>query len=295
MKPAPFDLYVPTSLAEATALLAELGDDAKPLAGGQSLVPLMNFRLARPTALIDLRSVPELQGMTIDRDGQLCCGALVRQRRLEHDPAARGGWAILGDAIPLIGHVAIRNRGTIGGSLAHADPAAELPAVCMALGAEFVAASTSGRRTIPVDDFFDTVFTTALEPDELLVEVKLPAVPARTGDAWSEFARRHGDFAVVGVAARVTIARDGTCASAALVLAGAASTPLRVTQLGNAAQGAHPGQELWEELANIAATAASPPEDAHGDAKFRRRLVRVIAQRALATAAERATEQRERE
>lgn len=217
MKPAAFGLHTPTSLAEATALLGELGDDAKPLAGGQSLVPLMNFRLARPTALIDLRCIPELQGLTNHDDGTLRCGALVRQRRLEQDPTINRGWAMLRDALPLIGHVAIRNRGTIGGSLTHADPSAELPAVCMALGAEFEVASASSRKTIPVDDFFEMAFATALKPDELLVEVKLPHVPAHTGDAWSEFARRHGDFGVIGMAARVTIAPDGTCSRTSAV------------------------------------------------------------------------------
>jgi aerobic carbon-monoxide dehydrogenase medium subunit len=192
VKPAPFAYHRPASLDEALTLLAE-DDDAKPLAGGQSLVPMLNFRLARPSALVDLGSIDELTGIRVE-DGVLVVGATTRQWDLEHSPDA---FPLLRDALGFVGHTATRCRGTVGGSLAHADPTAELPVCAVALGAEMVVAGPSGRRTIPAEEFFVSVFTTALQPGELLVEVRFP-IPGRS--AFEEHAHRHGDFAVVCVA-----------------------------------------------------------------------------------------------
>lgn len=294
MKPAPFELYSPSSVAEAVDLLAEHDGEAKLLAGGQSLVPLMNFRLAQPEVLVDLGRVAPLRGIRLGPDDVLHVGAMTRHRDLEHDADARRGWALLDDAVPTIGHVAIRNRGTIGGSLAHADPAAELPAVLVALGGAVITESPRGSRRIAADDFFQMIFTTALEPDELITEVVFPPVPVGVGDAWLKFARRHGDFAVVGVAARVELLPDGACGHAALVLAGAASVPLNVAGVDDIVRDREPSDGLWTELGAHAARGISPPDDLHGSAAYRRHLVSVLSRRALATAHDRASPKRER-
>ena len=193
MKPAPFDYHRPGSLDEALALLAE-DPDAKPLAGGQSLVPMLNFRLARPTALVDLNGIDELTAIRVE-DGVLVVGAMTRQWDLEHSPEA---FALLREALAFVGHTATRCRGTVGGSLVHADPTAELPVCALALGAELVVTGPAGRRTIPAEEFFLSVFMTALEPGELLVEIRFP--PPAGGSAFEEVAHRDGDFAVVCVA-----------------------------------------------------------------------------------------------
>src|SRR5881628_249850 len=202
MKPAAFDYFTPVTVDEAVALLAEHGGEAKPLAGGQSLIPAMNFRLARPAALVDLNRIPELSYVRAEPDGgALVIGAMTRQRALERSDVVRRAAPLMAEAMPYVAHPQIRNRGTVGGSVAHADPAAELPAVTLALEARFRARSRSGERTIPAAEFFKGLLETALEPDELLVEIAIPHSPARSGYAFAEVARRHGDYALVGVAA----------------------------------------------------------------------------------------------
>ena len=217
MKPAPFAYQAPASLEAALELLARHGGDAKILAGGQSLIPVMNFRLAEPALLVDINRLAELDFIRADEDGTLRIGAMTRQRRLERDPLVAARAPLLHEAMPFIAHPQIRNRGTFGGSLAHADPAAELPALAVALGARFRLRRAGGDRWVEAGDFFAGLFTTALAPDEMLVEAAIPPSPARTGWAFLEIARRHGDYAQVGLAARVTLDESGRCREARLV------------------------------------------------------------------------------
>jgi CO/xanthine dehydrogenase FAD-binding subunit len=220
MKPAPFDYVAPHSIAAA---LAALGEDAKPLAGGQSLVPLLNFRLARPATLVDLNGVAELAYIRRS-EGTLRIGALTRQATLERSSVVARGWPLLTKAVRHVAHPAVRNRGTVGGSVAHADPAAELPVALVALDARFhVRSAMRGARTIAAADFFEAPLMTALEPDELLVEIEVPPSPDGARSAFHEFARTHGDFALAGVA----VVRAGTD-HAAIALLGAGPTPVRV-------------------------------------------------------------------
>ena len=209
MKPAPFEYERPESLGEALHLLARHGDEGKILAGGQSLIPVMNFRLAQPAVLIDVNRLGELDFVRAGDDGGLRIGALVRQARLEREALVAERAPLLAEAVPWVAHPQIRNRGTVGGSIAHADPAAELPAVMVALDARFRLARESGERWVSAAEFFGGLFATALAPEELLVEIALPAWPARHGACFSEVARRHGDYAMAGVAAVVACGEDG--------------------------------------------------------------------------------------
>ena len=218
MKPAPFRYFAPRSLAEALALVAEHGYDGKVIAGGQSLVPTMNFRLAQPAVLVDLNRVQELFYLYREPDGGLRIGAMTRQRTVERSDLVAQRAPLLHATMPHIAHAQIRNRGTIGGSLAHADPSAELPAVMVALGARFrLARAQRGERWVAAADFYQGLFTTALEPDELLVEIETPPMPAASGWSIQEIARRPGDYAIVGVAATVQLDAAGRCSAARLV------------------------------------------------------------------------------
>lgn len=287
MKPAAFAYYRPTSVAEALSLLAHLGDEAKPLAGGQSLVPLMNFRLARPAHLVDLNRIEELRSIRTE-NGELRIGAMTRQRQLERSAYAVGDWSLLGEAIRYIGHVQIRNRGTVGGSLAHADPAAELPAVMTALDAQLVVRGASGQRTISAGDFFDGAYTTVLEPTELLVEIRVPAPAQRTGAAFQEVSSRHGDFALVGVAATVTLDDAGAIGGARLVFTGAGEAPIRSRQAEESLVGQRPDEQAFRDAGRIATADLDPVSDIHATADYRRKVAAVLARRALTQAAERA-------
>lgn len=288
MKPYAFELRIPRSVDEAIETLSEHGEEAKLLAGGQSIVPMMNLRMAQPEMLIDLNRIEELQGIAIEGDGSLRCGAMTRHRVLEDHSSVRRSWRLLDDAVPHIGHVGIRNRGTIGGSIAHADPAAELPAVCLAIEARFLLRGPRGSREIAASNFFEMTFTTALESDEVLTDVIVPPVPDGTGEAWIEFARRHGDFALIGVAARVAVDSGGSCTKATLALAGAASVPTLVPGLEPLVVGRRADESLWTDLAEHAAESASPRGDLHAPKEYRTHLIRVLAERALDTAARRA-------
>src|SRR5437763_8861577 len=226
MKPAKFDYHAPASVEEALALLQRYGGDAKILAGGQSLMPLMNFRLSRPAALVDLNRIASLAYVS-EHDGQVRLGAMTRQRTIEFSPVVARRLPLLREATRWVGHLPIRTRGTIGGSLAHADPSAEYPAVLTALEGEVVARGATGDRVIRAADLFQTYLTTNLAPDEILTEVRLPAMPAGAGYALEEFARRHGDFAIVGIAA--VVVREGQrCTMARLATAGAGPVPVRL-------------------------------------------------------------------
>jgi len=227
MKPAPFTYAAPTTLEEALALLAEYGDTAKLLAGGQSLMPLMNLRLARPQYIIDLNRIAGLDVIQ-EREGALGVGTMTRQRSLERLPDVRQHYPLLYEATTLIGHVAIRNRGTVGGSIAHADPAAELPAVLLAHGGSVQVQGPRGTRQIGADDLFRTYLTTALEPDEILTEVYFPRWPAGTGWCFMEESRRHGDFAMVGVAVLLTLDAAQRCTQVAVALCGVGDRPHKV-------------------------------------------------------------------
>jgi carbon-monoxide dehydrogenase medium subunit len=276
-------------LDEALALLREHGEDARPLAGGQSLVPLLSLRLARPSHLVDLAGISELGSIRVE-SGYLVIGAMVREGTAErHDEVHRLA-PLLAQALPLIGHPAIRSRGTIGGSLAHADPAAELPAVALLLDAEMVAQSRErGQRTITAADFFTGFFTTALEPDEILTEIRIKGPAPGTGSAIEEVARRHGDFATVGAVAMVRL-EDGGIAEARVALTGVSGVPVRATEAETILAGAEPSEELFGAAADEAAKSLSPAGDIHGSASYRRHLAVVLMRRTLTLAAQRARE-----
>ncbi len=285
MKPAGFEYHDPTTLSEAAALLARLGEDARVLAGGQSLVPLMNFRLARPAHLVDLNGVAELDFLTVE-GGELRIGAMTRQRALERSEEAAAGWPLLREAAGFIGHVQIRNRGTVGGSLAHAYPSAELPVAMVTLGASFVLQEGGGERTVAAEDFFLGTMTTALEPGELLREVRVPSPAAGSGAAFQEVSRRYGDFALAGAAALVTLGRDGAVADARLTLTG--SAPIRARDAAAAVMGEKPSEALFREAARRAVADIEQDSDMHASAGYRRRACEALARRALAEAAQRA-------
>lgn len=287
MKPPPFEYFDPGSVDEALALLGEHGEEAKPLAGGQSLVPLLNFRLARPRALIDLNRIPTLSYLR-EADGGLAIGAMTRQRAVERSPLVRERCPLLAEAMPLIGHVQIRNRGTVGGSLAHADPAAELSAVLTALGGEVRVRSLRGERTLPPERFFVGYLTTALAPDELLVEVRLRGQPPRSGWAFLEVSRRHGDFALVGVAALLGLDEGGVCTHAAVALTGVGPTPVRAEEAVGSLVGSRPTPEAFQEAGRQVSAQLTPDSDLHASAEYRRHVAGVLTQRALTRALERA-------
>jgi len=288
VKPPSFDYLAPASVEEALALLGDLGEGAKALAGGQSLVPMLNFRLVRPRHLVDLNDLTELAGIRED-DGRLVIGAMTRQRAVERSALVRARCPLLAEAMPQIGHVQIRNQGTIGGSLAHADPAAELPAVVAALDGELVLRSARGQRVLKPEQFFVTYFTTAAAPAELLVEVRLPAMPPRTGSAFVEVSRRHGDFALVGVAATVTVDEAGVCTGSALALTGVGRTPVVAREAARALVGVKPTAAAIDDVGRRVAGAVRPDGDLHASSEYRRHLAGVLTRRALARAAERVT------
>ncbi len=283
MKPAPFSYHRARSADEAVSLLAERGDDAKLLAGGQSLVAMMNFRLARPAALVDISRLAELRYVG-PHDGGLRIGALALHRDLERltDPGLLAGFGMLPRAARYIGHYAIRAAGTFGGSIAHADPAAEWCMAALLFDAQMVARGPGGERVIPVASFFKGFLETALRPDEMIIEVRLPA--PRPGAAICEFARRHGDFAIVAVAAAVD-RHGGVCRDARVVLGGVASTVERAAGAEATLIGSSLGADVIAAAAQAAAAATDPPGDIHGSAEYRRHLIQVLAARAIGEAA----------
>lgn len=283
MKPAQFDYHDPSTVEEALDLLAAHGEEGKVLAGGQSLVPLLNFRLAHPEHLIDINNIAELSSVRREQ-GELVIGATTRQSVLERSALVARNWPIVGEALSYVAHAQIRNRGTIGGSIAHADPAAELPVVLLGLGARFVVRSTQGERTIPVDDFFVTHLTTTMRPDELLVEIRIPAQPERTGYAFVEFARRHGDFALGGVAVVLSADASGKCVTASVTLLGAAPTPLRAQAAEESLIGSRLGSRSAEFAARRAVEGIDPTGDLHGSTAYRTGLIEVMARRAIVKA-----------
>jgi aerobic carbon-monoxide dehydrogenase medium subunit len=289
MKPPPFDYAAPETIEEALALLNGGAEEARSLAGGQSLVPLLNIRFARPALLVDLGRVAGLDGIE-HRNGHVRIGAMTRQRALETDQGIRDRFPLLADATELIAHVAIRTRGTVGGSLAHADPAAELPAAAMVLAARLVVRAADGtRRTVTASEFFVGPYTTAVEPGELLEAVEIDAPPAGTGWAFLELTRVHGAFALVGVAALVGLDASGCISRARLALCGVGGTPHAPEWLEEDVVGERPGEELFKAVGTRMSDSVEPGGDAHAGPEYRRRLAGVLARRALLLAAERAT------
>ena len=278
MKPAAFEYYAPRAVDEAVALLAAHGDDAKVLAGGQSLVPLMNMRLARPRVIIDINRVRGLD--RLGGDGVLRLGALVRQRAAERSPLVASRCPLLRDALGWVGHPQIRNRGTIGGSIAHADPAAEIPAVLAALDGEVTVRGPEGARTLRAADLFVTYLTTAIDARELLIEVRIPALPRGAGWSWMEIARRHGDFALAGVGVVVTL-RRGAIADPRIALTGVGPTPVRAGAAERLLAGRPPSEPLWQEAADAVRAAIEPDGDLHASADYRRHIAGVLTVRAL--------------
>lgn len=290
MKPPPFEYHDPRTLDDALELLRRHGAEAKILAGGQSLMPLLNFRLSRPAALVDLNRIGAL-GYIREEDGQLRLGAMTRQRAIEFSPLVRARLPLLHEATTLVGHLPIRTRGTIGGSLAHADPAAELPAVATALEAELVVRGPGGERILRPHEFFLGYLTTALAPDEVLVEVRLPTPPPGTGWAFEEVSRRHGDFALAGIAALLVV--DGPrCRMARLAAAGVGPTPQRLRAAEEILEREGVADEPLEAAAARASELVHPDGDIHASADYRRHLTRVLTGRALRRARARRQEGR---
>jgi CO/xanthine dehydrogenase FAD-binding subunit len=289
MKPPLFDYVAPTTIEDALRELDAHSDDGKILAGGQSLVPLLNFRLARPATLIDINRVEELAYIR-RRHGVLHVGALTRHAALERSPLVSDDWPIICAAVRELAHAQIRNRGTVGGSVAHADPNAELPAVLTVLDATFVVRSLRKSRTLTAAEMFQDQLTSGLDTDELLLEIRIPPMPTNAGWSFIEFARRHGDFALGGVAVVGSRNQDrvGFAPDIRIVLLGAANVPLRATEAEHLLQRRAFEPELAREAGTIAASASDPPSDIHGDAEYRRGLLATLTERALLLAWERA-------
>lgn len=292
MKPPPLDYHDPHSLDEALELLQRYGDDAKVLAGGQSLMPLLNFRISAPAVLIDINQISDLSYIQHEA-GQIRIGALTRQRKIEFSPLVQEQLPLLHQATTLIGHLPIRTRGTIGGSMVHADPAAEYPAVAVALEAEFVVQGPSGTRVLPAEDFFVTYLTTAVRPDELLVEIRFPIAGSISGSthgwAFVEFARRHGDFALVGIAALIDV-KGEQYRSARLSTAGVGPTPTRLREVEQMLEKDGLTEKSVLAATSRAAELVEPDSDLHASADFRRQLTQVLTQRAIRQAVTRTQE-----
>ena len=286
MKPPPFAYECPTAVAEAVALLATHGADARPLAGGQSLVPLLNFRLARPTVLVDLNRIAALGGIAVE-NGALRIGSMARQAAVEADDRVARGWPLLTEAIGHIAHPQIRNRGTVGGSLAHNDPAAELPAIMLALDAEMTALGPQGTRTVPAGEFFAGTMETALALDELLTEIRVPALPEGTGWGFREAARRQGDFALVAVAVLLRPSGGASGIDTRIVVTGTGDGPARMREAEAVLAERGADGDACEAAGNAAAEASLPADDPHVPAWYRQKLVAALTRRACCEAATR--------
>ena len=282
MKPAPFDYLAPTTLPDAIALLEQHGDEARALAGGQSLVPMMAARLARPTVIIDLNRILGLSGIVVDR-GAVRIGAMTRQAEALASPALGAALPLLAQALAEVGHPATRARGTIGGSLAHADPAAELPAVMLALEAVLTISGPSGERRVPAEGFFLGAFETAVQTGELLTEIHLPAASSE-GQAFLEIARRKGDFAVISAAVRLGFAEDGRCSVARIVLGGVAGAPVRCRESEERLLGERPSAGLLAAVAERIPASSIDLHSHHASRDYRRRAAPVLVRRALSLA-----------
>jgi carbon-monoxide dehydrogenase medium subunit len=290
MKPAPFAYFAPQAIDEALELLEQHGDEAKILAGGQSLMPLLSLRLARPRVIVDINRLANLAFIRERVDGGLTLGALTRQRALERSPEVQSQNPLLAATMPFIAHFQIRNRGTLGGSLAHADPAAELPAVALALEAELVLSSARAERVVQAKDFFLGYMTTAMEPNELLTEIRIPARRPRTGWAIEEVARRRGDFAMVGVAIVVELNAKQQCQEARIALFGVGEKPERMEPAEELVRGKEGSESQLAALAQTVSDDMRPLSDVHASAEYRKEVGGILTRRALENAFKRAQE-----
>jgi carbon-monoxide dehydrogenase medium subunit len=287
MKPAPFVFHRASSLDDALSLL-QRHPDAKPLAGGQSLIPAMNFRLAQPSALVDLNHVAELSGITVTAHGAVYIGAMTRHVSVERSQVVDRHSPLLAEAMPHVAHPQIRSRGTLGGSIAHADPSAELPAVMVALNATFILRSVASERRIKAAEFFTGLFATALSPGELMVGVEIPPRAPRGGSAFLEVARRHGDYALCGVAAEIALDGAGKVESARVALLSVGDGPVLARATASLI-GQKPTEGVILAVAEAVREEVDPPSDIHADAKYRRQLAAVLTRRALTLAVARAS------
>src|SRR5213592_777690 len=286
MIPPQFAYFAPTTLHEALTLLHQYGSEAKLLSGGQSLIPLMKLRLAAPAYLIDINRIPGLDFLQ-ERHGFLCIGALTREADLEHSELVRTHYPIVRDTARVIGDPLVRNRATIGGNLAHGDPANDHPATMLALEAEIVVVGSQGERKIPVTSFFTDLFTTALSSGEILTEIRIPIPPPGSGGAYFKLERKVGDFATAGVAAQLTVGKDDVCERAGIGVTNVGLTPVKARRAEEALRGKKIDGESIKRVAQLAAQESEPTADLRGSQEYKRDLVRVLAIRALDRALER--------
>jgi aerobic carbon-monoxide dehydrogenase medium subunit len=289
MKPAPFDYYAPTSVEEALEILSDKGYDIKVLAGGQSLIPSMNFRLAQPPALLDLNNIPDLSYIRATPEGGVAIGAMTRDTEVEYDPTVTERFPVIREAMPHIAHPQIRNRGTFGGAIAHADPTAQLPAITLALQARYHVRSKNGDRWVESDEFFTGPFSTALEIDELLVEVEIPPMAPHTGTSYKQMARQAGAQALVGVVSVVTLDAHNRVDAARITLLSVGQTPLLSVNASESLLGKELTPDAIAAAAEISATQDTDPGgDIHCSPEYRRHLIRVLVAQSLTSAGERA-------
>ena len=286
MIPAAFEYHAPSTIGEATGLLAKLGEDAKILSGGQSLIPLMKLRLANPTHLVDINGLPGLSGIR-EGDGFLRIGALTRESELEESELVRTRYPLLHDTSKVIADPVVRNLATVGGNLAHGDPANDHPATMLALGAEIIAVGPKGERRLPITSFFTGPFETSLRPDEILVEIRIPVPLARSGGAYLKLERKVGDFATAAVAAQLIIGADGTCERVGIGLTNVGLTPIKATGAEALLKNKAPDEGAIKRAAELAAEASEPSADLRGSVEYKKDLVRVLTARALRKALER--------
>ena len=289
MKPPKFDYFAPDSIESALALFIEHRDDARYLSGGQSLVPMMNFRVAAPSALIDLNGIAALRGIQIDKKGRLHIGSMTRARQIELDATIAHANPLLHAVAPHIAHIQIRNRGTIGGSLAHADPAAELPGIVLVCDAEIKLVGPDGVRSVAVGDFFKSVFSTALQDGDMIVEIVFPVWPSARRWAFQEISRREGDFAMIGIAAWFDLDDADKISATGLVAIGAGDTPLRLPSVETVLIGQAPSEQVFTEAAHAALNDLQPGSDIHASAEYRREVGSVLVKRTLKAAWERSS------
>ncbi|NPV57865.1 MAG: xanthine dehydrogenase family protein subunit M [Anaerolineae bacterium] len=290
MKPIQFDYYAPTSVDEGLDKLTELGYDGKVLAGGQSLIAAMNFRMARPAALVDLNRIPELAYIKPTDDGGLAIGTMTRVRRVEQDAEVAKRFPLLREVAQFIGHAQVRTRGTFGGAIAHADPAGQLPAISMAMNANLLVCSKTGERWVNATDFIFGPFMTVLEPQEMLAEVVLPPNPPRTGSVYKQVSRQKGGYAQAAVIAIMTLDEAGACQNVRLVMMSVGETPIVSEKAVEILVGQKPSEQAFKAVAEAVVTGEiDPATDLHATADYRRQLVRVLVVRALTEACERAS------
>src|SRR5215468_10039699 len=287
MIPPAFDYHAPVSLSEAIALLSRLGDSAKVLSGGQSLLPLLKLRLGAAAHLVDIRKIPDLEYVRED-GGFLKIGGRTREATLEHSPLVRQKYPLLADTAEVIADPLVRNLATIGGNLAHGDPANDHPATMLAYGAEVVATGPKGARTIPIEKFFTGLFATALAPDEILTEIRIPVPPAKSGGAYVKLERKVGDFATAAAAAQVTLGKGGEIEKVGIGLTNAGPTPIKATAAEQSLKGKKPDADAIAAASKLAAQTTSPSADRRGSVEYKKEMARVLTARALAKAVARA-------